>query len=68
MLSQYENGIRTNAYWHNNIRLHELLGKDLITDHKAAIENLTLEEFNQFMRNLYDGNNRIQINMHGVAE
>lgn len=67
LLSQYENKIRTNAYWHNNIRLYDLLGKDFITDHRPAIENLTLEDFNAFMRKLYDGKNRIQVNMHGIA-
>lgn len=67
LLSQYENNVRTNSYWHNNIRLYELLGTDLITEHRSAIESLTLEEFNTFMRELYDGTNRIQVNMHGVA-
>ncbi len=67
MLSQYENSVRTNSYWHNNIRLYELLGKDLITEQRSAIENLTLEDFNAFMRTLYDGSNRIQVNMHGVS-
>lgn len=66
MLSQYENTVRTNPYWHNNIRLYNLLGTDFITEHRDAIENLTLEEFNGFMRDLYDGKNRIQVNMHGV--
>lgn len=66
LLSQYENGIRTNGYWHNNIRLHELLGRDFITTHRQAIEGLTLDEFNAFMRTLYDGRNRIQVNMHGT--
>ena len=51
--------------WHNNIRLYNLLGKDYISNHKAAIENLSLEDFNDFMQNLYDGKNRIQVNMHG---
>lgn len=67
LLSQYENNVRTNSYWHNNIRLYELLGTDLVTEHRSAIESLTLEEFNTFMRELYDGTNRIQVNMHGVA-
>lgn len=67
LLSQFENAIRTNSYWHDNIRLYELLGIDLITEHRSAIENLTLEDFNDFMRKLYDGKNRIQVNMHGVA-
>lgn len=66
MLSQYENNVRTNSYWHNNIRLYELFGKDLITEHRSAIENLSLEDFNIFMRHLYDENNRIQVNMHGI--
>jgi len=67
MLSQFENAIRSNSYWHDNIRLYELLGIDLITEHRSAIEKLTLEDLNDFMRNLYDGNNRIQVNMHGIA-
>lgn len=66
LLSQYENGVRTNSYWHDNIRMYHLLGKDYITEHRSAIENLTMEEFNAFMRTLYDGKNRIQVNMHGV--
>lgn len=66
LLSQYENNVRTNSYWHNSIRLYELLGKDLITAHRSAIEDLNLEDFNAFMRHLYDGKNRIQVNMHGI--
>ncbi len=66
MLSQFENAIRSNSYWHDNIRLYELLGIDLITEHRSAIEKLTLEDLNDFMRNLYDGSNHIQVNMHGV--
>lgn len=67
LLSQYENNVRTNSYWHNNIRLYELLGKDLITEHRQAIESLTLEDFNTFLRKLYNGKNRIQVNMHGTS-
>ena len=67
LLSQFENAIRTNSYWHDNIRLYELLGIDLITEHRSAIENLTLADLNDFMSNLYDGKNRIQVNMHGEA-
>lgn len=65
MLSQYENMIRTNSYWHNNIRLYHLLNSDYISTHRSAIENLTLEDFNNFMKTLYDGKNFIQVNMHG---
>ena len=67
LLSQYENNVATNEYWHDNIRLGELLDKDYITDHRSAIENLTLEDFNTFMHHLLSEKNRIQVNMHGVA-
>ena len=49
MLSQFENAIRSNSYWHDNIRLYELLGIDLITEHRSAIEKLTLEDLNDFI-------------------
>lgn len=67
-ISQYENSIRTNEYWHDNILLYNLLGNDMITNHRSAIENLTLEDFNSFMKTLYDGSNRIQVNMHGIPQ
>lgn len=66
MLSQYENSIKENSYWHENIRLYHLLGKDYVTSNREAIENLTLDQFNNFLKGLYDGKNRIQVNMHGI--
>lgn len=66
-LKQYEINVRTNAYWKNNLQRLEL-GYDDITNHKAAIENLTLGEFNKFMSSLYDGKNHIQVVMQGVEE
>lgn len=66
-LKQYEINVRTNGYWRNNLQRLEL-GYDDITGHKAAIENLTLADFNKFMSSLYDGKNHIQVVMQGVAE
>lgn len=67
MLKQYDIQVRRNNYWLNNLMLNER-GIDDITNHKAAIENLTLADFNKFISTLYDGKNRIQIVMTGVAE
>lgn len=64
-LKQYEIASRTNAYWTNNL-LSALRGYDSITNHRSAIENLTLEDFNAFIKNLYNGKNRIQVIMDGV--
>lgn len=66
-LKQYEINVRTNGYWRNNLQRLEL-GYDDISGHKAAIENLTLADFNKFMSSLYDGKNHIQVVMQGVAE
>lgn len=67
LLSQYENNLRTNSYWHNQIRLYNLLGKDFITGHREAIEKLSLDDFNSFLKAMYDGKNKIQVNMHGIG-
>ncbi len=66
-LKQYEINVRTNGYWRNNLQRLEL-GYDDISGHKAAIENLTLADFNKFMSSLYDGKNHIQIVMQVVAD
>lgn len=66
-LKQYDIMIRTNNYWNQNL-IDQERGIDTISGHKAAIENLTLTDFNKFIKNLYDGKNRIEVVMEGVAE
>ncbi|MDE6338646.1 MAG: insulinase family protein, partial [Muribaculaceae bacterium] len=66
-LKQYEIGVRQNGYWLNNLMSYQR-GFDNITNHKAAIEGLTLEDLNNFMKTLYNGKNRIQVIMEGVEE
>lgn len=66
-LKQYENNVRTNSYWENALTLWQR-GWDTISGHEAAIKDLTLAQFNEFMKNLYDGKNRIQVVMDGVAK
>lgn len=66
-MKQYEINVRTNNYWSNNI-FRNAFGINDITNHKAAIENLTLADLNKFMSTLYDGKNHIQIVLQGVPE
>ena len=66
-LKQYEINVRTNNYWNNNLYLYSY-GFDNITNNQTAISNLTLEDFNKFIANLYNGKNRIQIVLEGVNE
>lgn len=66
-LKQYEINTRTNGYWSNSL-FYYLCGMDNISGHKAAIENLTLADFNKFLSTLYNGKNRVQIVVEGVAE
>lgn len=66
-MKQYEINVRTNKYWLNNLLKLER-GFDDITGHKAAIENLTLSDFNKFINGLYNGQNFIKVVMTGVAE
>ncbi len=66
-LKQYDIRVRTNSYWNNNLIDYEK-GIDNITNHKAAIENLTLTDFNSFIKNIYNGNNRIEVIMEGISK
>ena len=64
-IKQYENNVRKNGYWVNNLRLANQ-GFNVISDHKAALETLTLDKFNAFLKTLYNGQNRIEI--VGIAQ
>ena len=67
MTKQYENSIRTNGYWLSQLGLY-LRGVDNITNGKAAIDNLAVGDINSFMKNLYNGKNRVQVIMEGVEK
>jgi zinc protease len=64
-LNQYQINSKNNSYWQDAIYQNEM-GWDTATNHEAAIKNLTLDEFNKFIKTLYNNNNRIQIIMNGV--
>lgn len=65
MLKQYEIRVRKNSYWDSNLMSY-LRGADLITENKSAIEGVTLEDFNKFMKGVYNGKNRVQVIMEGI--
>ena len=65
MVKQYEINVRTNKYWANNLMSY-LRGVDNLTDHKAAIDGMTLDGLNKFMKTLYNGKNRLNFVMTGV--
>ena len=68
MIKQYEINSRKNEYW------SDILGQQLrfpqvevINDYYNTLQNINLSQFNDFMKNLYNGKNRIQVIMEGVA-
>lgn len=66
-LSQYDINVRTNAYWDSELMMLDR-GIDGITGAREAIADLTLAEMNAFLKNLYNGNNRIQVVLEGEDE
>lgn len=65
MLKQLEINLEKNSYWSEGI-VSYLRGFDTVTGEKEAIENITLDKLNKFMKDIYDGKNRIQVIMEGV--
>lgn len=66
MLKQYDIEVRDNRYWMNGLTTL-LRGHNILSGKKETIESVTLESINKFMKDLYDGKNRIQLVMEGVA-
>lgn len=66
-LKQYDIQTRSNGYWNRNLMRYEY-GIDNITNHRAAIENLTCADLNAFMKSLYNGKNHIEVVLQGVPE
>lgn len=67
MLKQLDINERSNKYWDSNIMLLAR-GIDNVTGERAAIEGITLQGLNDFMKKLYDGKNFLQVVMEGVEE
>lgn len=65
-LTQSDLNKKKNGYWMNQLKFYTTLGMDM-TGYRDAVAKLTLEDLNAFMKNLYDGKNRIHVVMDGVV-
>lgn len=66
-LKQYDIRVRTNNYWSNNL-FRYVMGIDGITGHREAIADLTLADFNEFMKQLAGSKNEIRVVLQGVEQ
>lgn len=65
-LNQLENKLRNNNFWQSNLYLY-LTGYDMLTTRKATLENLTLKDFNDWMKTQANFQSNITVMMEGVA-
>lgn len=68
MIKQFEINSRKNAFW-NELLMQQLRfpQADFVNTYEETLKSITLPQFNAFLKNLYNGNNRIQVIMEGVA-
>ena len=67
-IKQYEINARKNGYWTNALTSQlQFPEVDLINNYEEVLKNISLDQFNSFLKNLYNGENRIQVIMEGVA-
>ncbi|MDE6341586.1 MAG: insulinase family protein [Muribaculaceae bacterium] len=64
-IKQYEINVKTNSYWAGSLMSAER-GYDMQTDYLATLQALTLDDFNKFLKTVYDGKNRIEVIMVGT--
>ena len=68
MIKQYEINSRKNSYWQNVLGTQLRFPQaDIVNGYESALKGITLKEFNTFLKNLYNGKNRIQVIMEGEA-
>ncbi|MDE7347856.1 MAG: insulinase family protein [Muribaculaceae bacterium] len=63
-IKQYEIGVKTNSYWEGAIMSAER-GYNTYAGYLESLQSLTHDEFNQFLKNVYDGKNHIEVIMVG---
>lgn len=68
-VEHFKNNIRNNRYWLYLIRNQLLYPEvNIISAYEPALNSITLDDFNEFVKNLYNGENRIQVILNGTAE
>ncbi|MCH5236645.1 MAG: insulinase family protein [Muribaculaceae bacterium] len=66
MIKQYEINSRKNSYWDSMLVTQELFPDfNSLQEFDQTLRNLSLDEFNQFIKDIYDGQNRVQVIMEG---
>ena len=66
-IKQYEIQSRKNGYWDGALMNQSRFPNDqIIEGYSETLNDITLSDFNTFIKNLYDGKNRIQVIMEGV--
>ena len=65
-LKQYELSLRQNGFWINQLLSIER-GFDVVSGRQEFIQKVTLDDFNKYIKNMYDGKNRIQLVLDGKA-
>ena len=63
-IKQYEINSKTNGYWAGSIVSAER-GANTYAGYIEALSSLTLDEFNKFLKNVYDGKNLVEVIMVG---
>ena len=63
-IKQYEINSKTNSFWTGAIMAYER-GYNTYAGYIEALQSLTLDEFNEFLKNVYDGKNHIEVIMVG---
>ena len=66
-IKQHENNLRTNGYWLSVLN-DIALGKDSYTGFEEKLRNLSLDEFNAFIKQLDITTNHATVVMTGVAK
>lgn len=65
LLKQHEQSIRNNGRWLNNIFTY-LRGWNMISGWEETVQNMTLADFNNWMKTLYNGQNEIEVVMNAA--
>lgn len=65
-IAQYDIQSKTNQFWDTQLVLIDR-GYNIISGYRDALEKLTLEDFNKFISELYNGQNRITVVMESAS-
>lgn len=65
-VKQYELSLRQNGFWLDQLMNIER-GYNLLNGYEDYLKNITLQEFNDYIKTMYNGQNRIQLILDGKA-